>query len=192
MLGRRHLGTAVMFGLCVAGCTDTRQSALKYIETTDTEPPFAQTFDADMRYTDSGIVRARLLAPVVQDFNEKEGVVRRMPRTFTVYLFDRSGASSGILQADSGVIFSYRDEVSAYGNVHFRNDAGEELTTQELHFNTRTFVLFTQAFVTIKRNGEVIYGQGLEATDNFSRLRLQRPMGQFYIQDDAAWEPSHP
>lgn len=178
----RHSLAALSFtALCA--CFDTRQAAVKYLETTDEKLPFAETSDAEMVYSDSGIIRARLITPLIQDFNESEGALRVMPRGLTVYFFTPDGATSGTLQADSGVIYSHKDLVSTFGRVHFVNENKEELNSEALHFNTRTFELYTESFVMLRRGSEVMYGQGLEATDNFTRLRIRRPMGEFFVEE---------
>lgn len=164
-------------------CFDTRQAAVKYLETTDDKLPFAETFDAEMIYSDSGFIRARLITPLIQDFNEKEGPLRTMPKGLTVYFFNPEGNASGTLRADSGVMYGYKDLVSTFGRVRFINENKEELLSEALHFNTRTFELYTESFVTLRRGAEVMYGQGLEATDNFARLRIRKPMGEFFVEE---------
>lgn len=147
------------------------------------DEPFAETYEAEMTYSDSGIVRARLFTPLLQDFNRKEGALRVMPQGLIVNFFNSEGASAGVLRADSGVIYQDKDLVSTYGNVHFENENKEQLASAVLHFNTRTFELYTEAFVTLRRGSEVLYGQGLEATDNFGRLRIRKPMGEFFVEE---------
>jgi LPS export ABC transporter protein LptC len=164
-------------------CFDTRQAAVKYLEAANDKFPFAETFEVEMVYSDSGIIRARLITPLIQDFQEKDGSLRIMPKGLTVHFYEPEGSASGTLKADSGVIYSNRDLVSTFGHVHFVNENKEELYSQALHFNTRTFELYTESFVTLRRGTEVMYGQGLEATDNFARLRIRRPMGEFFIED---------
>lgn len=179
----RYSLTALSFTALWA-CFDTRQAAVKYLETTDEKLPFAETFDADMVYSDSGIIRARLITPLIQDFNEREGALRVMPQGLTVYFFNSEGAASGTLRADSGVIYGYKDLVSTFGRVRFVNENNEELNSEALHFNTRTFELYTESFVTLRRGAEVMYGQGLQATDNFAQLRIRRPMGEFFVEEE--------
>lgn len=174
---------AVLYFSVLWACFDTRQAAVRYLDTSEEKLPFAETFDAEMVYSDSGIIRARLITPLIQDYNQKEGGLRIMPKGLTVQFYDPQGSASGTLRADSGIIYGYRDLVSTYGHVHFVNENNEELNTEALHFNTRTFELYTESFVTLRRGDEVLYGQGLEATDNFARLRIQRPMGEFIIEE---------
>lgn len=177
------LAPLVAMALWSAACSDTERAARRYLESGDNNSPISQIFDAEILYTDSGLVRARLLTPLISDYQTREGSMRVMPRGLKVLLYEAGGESSGVLVADSGVIYSHRDEVSAFGHIHFTNDRNEQLATSELHFNTRTFELFTEAFVTLRRGDEVLFGQGLQATDNFARLVIRRPMGQFILEE---------
>ncbi|MCS6980836.1 MAG: LPS export ABC transporter periplasmic protein LptC [Flavobacteriales bacterium] len=177
------LATLLALILGLVGCSDTEGAARRYLESGDNNTPISQIFDAEILYTDSGLVRARLLTPLIADYQTREGSLRVMPRGLKVLLYEAGGESSGVLVADSGVIYSHKDEVSAFGHIRFTNDRNEQLATSELHFNTRTFELFTEAFVTLRRGDEVLFGQGLQATKNFAHLIIRRPMGQFFLEE---------
>jgi len=162
---------------------DTGRMAARYQDKVENTEPLLLTWNARIIYSDSGIIRAKLSTPLMHDYTFKDGIMRTMPSGLTVYLFEVDGKEAGTLVADSGVIHSQREEVSAYGRVIFVNPQNEQLRTSELHFNTNTYLLFTDAFVTLQKGDEVLYGQGLEATDKFSKLKIRKPMGQFFIED---------
>ena len=57
------------------------------------------------------------------------------------------------------------------------NKKGEKLNTEELVWNQSAKKLFTEKFVKITTPTQVMYGDGLEANEDFTWYRILNPKG---------------
>jgi hypothetical protein len=60
----------------------------------------------------------------------------------------------------------------------------EQLNTEELFWKPSQQKIFTDKFVTIRQEGDVIYGQGLEAKQDMSDYTILKPEGEFEVNED--------
>ena len=59
----------------------------------------------------------------------------------------------------------------------------QQLNTEELFWTPATMKIFTEKFVTIKLENEVLYGTGLDATQDLSTYTIRKPQGEFDNKD---------
>jgi hypothetical protein len=59
----------------------------------------------------------------------------------------------------------------------------QQLNSEELFWNPETKKIFTEKFVTIKLENEVLYGTGLDALQDLSYYTIKKPEGEFVIKD---------
>lgn len=76
------------------------------------------------------------------------------------------------------------------GNVLIRdsvvvvNRKGETLTTEELIWNQHVKKFYTEKFVRIVTPDQVMYGDGLEANEDFSWYRIKNPKGTVRVNKE--------
>lgn len=59
----------------------------------------------------------------------------------------------------------------------------QQLNTEELFWRPLTKRIFTEKFVTITLESEVLYGTGLDAMQDLSTYTIKKPEGVFDIKD---------
>jgi hypothetical protein len=57
------------------------------------------------------------------------------------------------------------------------------LNTEELFWNQFTKKIFTDKFVTIRLQGDVVYGEGLDANQDLSDYVIAKPKGEFEVSE---------
>ena len=62
-------------------------------------------------------------------------------------------------------------------------EKNEQLNTEELFWRPAEEKIFTDKFVTIRQETDVIYGQGLEAKQDMSDYIIKRPEGEFSVEE---------
>ena len=60
----------------------------------------------------------------------------------------------------------------------------EHLTTDELTWDERRQKVFTDRFVVITRPGEILYGRGFEANQDFTNITMKAVEGRVVVEDD--------
>jgi LPS export ABC transporter protein LptC len=68
--------------------------------------------------------------------------------------------------------------------VEVKNVAkNEQLNTEELFWKPDDQRIFTEQFVTIRQQGDVIYGQGLTAKQDLSDYVITHPYGELDVKE---------
>jgi hypothetical protein len=62
-------------------------------------------------------------------------------------------------------------------------EKNEQLNTEELFWKPKEKKIFNDVFVTIRRQGDVIYGEGLEAKEDMSDYVIKKPAAEFEVKE---------
>jgi LPS export ABC transporter protein LptC len=68
--------------------------------------------------------------------------------------------------------------------VVFTNALGERLETERLVWSRDSDRVYTDEPVKITRQADILYGQGLDANQDFSRYTIRRITGTLYLDQD--------
>jgi LPS export ABC transporter protein LptC len=152
--------------------------------TANTKTP-SQTGDSvTMLYTDSAKLRVMVKANrmLIYDRNVSEPFTV-MPKGFFVTLFDEEEKISATLKGKFGVRFDQSKRMEARYDVVVVNTKGEKLETERLVWDEVNNRIYTDAFVKITTDKEVITGKGLESNQDFSVYEIKDVTGIFQIND---------
>lgn len=123
-------------------------------------------------------------APKQSEF--ESGDIEWADGVFVEY-FDKKGAITTLFTANHVIYTKAEQLYHATGNVIVRNyETGDELTTEELFWDEDKEEYYTEKFVTIKSDGEVHTGEGLNANQDFTSYQILKPSGTFTLEDDPA------
>lgn len=133
--------------------------------------PVESATDIRILYSDSGVVKVEVKAPLLQRF-DAENPYTEMPKGVNALFYDESLQVTSRLKADYAIRFDRELRMEARKNVVVVNSKGEKLETEHLIWDERDQKLKSEAFVKITTEEEVIYGNGFEANQDFSRYRI--------------------
>src|ERR1043166_372700 len=107
------------------------------------------------------------------------------------YKEDKSMQSK--LTANYGIAYDagngVMEKMEAKGNVVVVNEKGDKLNTEHLTWNALTKMIYTDDFVKITTKDQVIWGNGMEAKQDFSEYKILDVQGEIDV-NDAALAPS--
>ena len=140
--------------------------------------PTEQGEIVEILYTDSGLVRIRITAPVMNHytFNVPEPYTE-MPKGIYVEFYNDSSKIKTTLKADYGIRYEKSKRTEVKKNVEVVNVAGEILNTDKLNWDEATRKIYTDAFVKITTKKEVLKGTGLEANEDFTEYEIRNISG---------------
>lgn len=107
-----------------------------------------------------------------------------MRKGLKVEFFDDS------MKVESTLTAMYARWYEGKGNVLIRdsvvvvNKKGETLRTEELIWNQNVRKFYTEKFVRINTPDQVMYGDGLEANEDFSWYRIKNPKGTVRVNKE--------
>ena len=145
------------------------------------EGPMREVKDVNTLYSDSAIVKIRIIAPrqlylLSGDEEYPEGVF--------LQFYDEEGNTTSIFRSDKAYYDVEEKHYQGIGNVVVRNlESGDELNTEELFWSPGDERVYTDKFVTINSEGEVHTGEGLIANQDFDNYQILKPTGTLTIED---------
>lgn len=138
------------------------------------------TTQAEYLYSDSGTVRNRVRAGTISEFS---GDHPRTVMTDGVELtfFGPDGHAGSQLTARRGEIQDEFKRMVVEEQVVFINGKGEKLETEQLTWDQDSGRVHTDRPVKVIRSRDIIYGQGLDAAQDFSRYTIRKITGTLFI-----------
>jgi len=145
------------------------------------EGPLSEGENITMHYSEKDMVKVMLNAKKIFEFQNGD---REFPEGIYMEFYDEFGKLNSTLQANSAYFFKEENKWRGRGKVEVINTAKQEqLNTEELFWKPDTKKIFTDKFVTIKLQNEVIYGTGLDAAQDLSTYQIKNPEGEFVVED---------
>jgi LPS export ABC transporter protein LptC len=172
----RKSGLLITLAMLLMGC-NTQETAKPILY----EGPLSEGEDITMHYSEKEIVKVVLKAKKIFEFQNGD---REFPEGIYMEFYDEFGKLNSTLQANSAYFFKEENKWRGRGKVEVINTAKQEqLNTEELFWKPDTKKIFTDNFVTIKLQNEVIYGTGLDAAQDLSTYQIKNPEGEFVVED---------
>lgn len=143
--------------------------------------PLSEMQDVDMLYSEKDRVKVKMLAHRILQYKSGD---KEFPDGIYLEFFNEKGIMTSTLKANQAYYFKEEDQWRGRGNVIVKNIAKQQqLNTEELFWKESKHKIFTDKFVTIRLENEVIYGTGLDAAQDMSTYTIHKPEGIFEIKD---------
>lgn len=145
------------------------------------EGPLSEAENVKMQYAEKDRVKVVLTAAKILEFANGD---EEFPEGIYIEFYDELGNKTSTLRANDAFYFKEENKWRGRGNVEVINmQKQEQLNTEELFWTPTDKKIFTDKFVTIKLQSEVIYGTGLEAKEDLSDYRIKDPSGDFTVDE---------
>lgn len=154
---------------------DTRQSF------TSDDTMVEQCRDVEILYSDSAIVRVRVTGPLLLNYTERDNPRHEFPEGVKIEFLAPNLSIKSTLTAKTAVRRQEKGEIIARDSVVLTTAQQEKLETEELIWDEKTAKVYTDKFVKVTKPGEVIYGFGLEANEDFSYWKILVPKGRIKV-----------
>jgi LPS export ABC transporter protein LptC len=138
--------------------------------------------NVEMFYTEHEQIKVKMNAEEVHEFISGD---REFPKGIHLEFYDEAGKLESTLRANHAYYFKKENQWRGRGKVEVKNIAkDEQLNTEELFWNPGTKKIFTDKFVTIRQQEDVVYGTGLEAEQDMSDWEILDVQADFAISDE--------
>lgn len=174
-----------VFFICFTACENDIAVVNSITSATEKELPVESGKDVEIIYSDSAIVRAKLTAPELNRYSGKSPY-SEMPKGMNVIFYDQYSNVQSKLTANYGIGYDSgngMERMEADGNVIVINEKGEQLNTEHLTWNAVTKKIYTDKFVKITTKDEIIWGDGLDANQDFSKYQIKNVKGTIAVKD---------
>ncbi len=174
-----------------AACTDfsEKKARLKSADSLLMNREVAE--DAEITYTDSGLLRARIKAPLMEGIRQAKQPFIEMPKGLNAEFYDTDGSVSSYVTSEYGIYKQNEKTILLRRNVQVMNVKGEKLETEKLIWNQGTAKIYTDEFVKITTADEIIMGDGMTANQNFTNWSIRNVSGTIQLNNDQQNDTSH-
>jgi LPS export ABC transporter protein LptC len=143
--------------------------------------PLREASNVDMLYAEKDRIKTKLIAKRILEFKNGD---QEFPEGLYLEFYDANGNLTSTLKANHAYRFKKDNLWRGRGKVEVKNlEKKQELNTEELFWNPMSKKIYTDKFVTIRLESEVIYGTGLDALQDLSSYTIRKPEGDFEIKD---------
>lgn len=145
---------------------------IKLITFKDTLPSQSAK-NIEIIYSDSAIVKAKITAAQLDRYaNKGNGAYSDLPKGVKILFYDRNMNIQSQLTANHATRYDKTRMMEANNNVVVINEKGEQLNTEHLIWDAENKKITSNEFVKITTADEIIYGDGLEANQNFTKYKI--------------------
>lgn len=146
------------------------------------EGPMIELEDIVFYYSDSAVVKVKGISPHQMDYADGN---REFPKGLYLEFYDDEGKIESTIKANKAFFNEQKNEWLGQEDVVVINtESGQQLNTEELYWLPVDKKIYTEKFVTIKREGEILHGRGLEAAQDMSTYTITNPEGEFILEEN--------
>ncbi len=135
-------------------------------------------------YTDSAKIQLIVKSKLVETYNQEEDSYLEFPKGLEVFFYDKNEKVESQLSAKYAIYYKADQLWEAKDSVVVINANDEILNTEQLFWDENKKLIYTSKFVSITTTNEIIYGEGMEANENFTNWKIMKPRGTFYLDHE--------
>ncbi len=140
--------------------------------------PIGRSENINLKYTDSGRVKAILISPLMLDYSNLEYGFNEFPKGVDVTLLDEGGKKSYV-EADYAITYSKTDIIDLQGNVKITSSDGKVLETPQLYYDQNNEWFYTEKkFKFTDGEGGYLEGPGIDFSKDFKVFSMQKNTGE--------------
>lgn len=176
---------AIFICLCIfAGChEETKNDNGEAIDLS--QIPEMTTRDVSMLVSDSGTIRYLTTAPIWYRYNlDPSNRYWYFPEGIQLDQLNDDKKSVAHIQSDTAYNYETKKLWHLIKNVNISNIKGERFFTQDLYWDLRNKQVYSDSFIHIERNQDVIEGYGFKSNDFFTEYEIRQTTGIFEMKSE--------
>lgn len=135
-------------------------------------------------YTDSAILQIRMEAPLMKYYGKMDNPYSDFPEGIIVYFYDGQDQASGHISANFGRYYEGDRLWEVRDSVVALNEKNELLETELLFWDEKKELIYTDKFVKITQQDQIIRGYGLESDPRFDKWVIKNVTATLYMDDE--------
>lgn len=137
--------------------------------------PGLTAYNSEVIYTEEGKAKIKVFAPVTIHYQFSEEPYTDFPEGITVSTFDDTLGIESTLTSKQAVYYDQKSLWHAKNNIVAKNRKGQVLYTEELFWDQKKRLIYTDVNVKINTKEGVIYGKGLVSDESFENWEVKEP-----------------
>lgn len=183
-----HFRYKILISIFVIACTAILFSCKNDIQDVNSlfdfdKRPVDVAKEVEIAYSDSGEIKMLLKSPIMEKY-EGDDPYTEMPKGVKVFFYDSLKTINSYLTANYAINHEKSKIMEAKNDVVVINAKGQRLNTENLIWDQKTHLIYTNKSVKITTADEVIFGKGLKSDETFDNWEIVNVTGSFLISQD--------
>ncbi|GAL68705.1 hypothetical protein JCM19301_1075 [Jejuia pallidilutea] len=168
-----------MFFIILISCKDNFKEVQK-IGISENEP-IGVAENINLKYTDSGKVKAILKSPKMFDYSNRKFAYNEFTEGVNLELFEDGKKS--VVVSDYAIIYNKTNIIDLQGNVKITTHSNDTLFAEQLYYDQEKEWLFTNKPVTFRTGSDLINGNGFDSNYKFTNAEVLEITGLITVNE---------
>jgi LPS export ABC transporter protein LptC len=177
----KKLTTYFIAGMLFTACGEEINKVKILLEPSNM--PIEKGKNVEIIYSDSGRIKARVNAPIIERFDNGLKTETEMPAGIKVSFYNNTGSVESTLSANYAVRNDRTKAMTAKNDVVLTNVNGDTLKTELLNWDEYAQRIYTDQFVRISTKDEIIMGTGFESNPEFTKYKISQISGTISLKE---------
>jgi LPS export ABC transporter protein LptC len=143
--------------------------------------PLETAEDIKIIYSSQARLQMIMEAPLMERY-EGERPYMELPKGFLMIFYDSLMNETSRISAKYAIQYQEDELIDARNDVVVENiENNERLNTEQLIWDQKKEMIYTEKFVKITTEEEVLYGDGFESDERFTNWIIRNPRGTFSV-----------
>lgn len=179
---KRYIGLIFAISvLLITSCVNKQEDVEKVTETEIL--PVESSYDSEIFYTENAELKVRAFAPEMHRYIADVSY-NEMPAGIRIIFYDSVSVESSRLTANYAIDHLTTNIMEAKNDVVIVNSEGEQINTEHLIWDRNKQKIYSEVFVKITTEDEIIMGEGFESNENFTKYKILKPKGTITKEDE--------
>ncbi|HOK27161.1 MAG TPA: LPS export ABC transporter periplasmic protein LptC [Bacteroidales bacterium] len=140
--------------------------------------------DFETIYTDSAKLQLVMRSPLMERYTDRKPQYTEFRKGITVIFYDGNPTPIASISSryaryiEDKKLWELKDSVTAV------NEKNETLETELLYWDQEKDIVYTDRFVRIKSEEQIVMGTGFEANSRFTRWKIRNVSATIYLRDE--------
>ncbi len=143
--------------------------------------PIGVAENINLKYTDSGKVKAILKSPKMFDYSNREFAYNEFTDGVNLELFEDGKKS--VVVSDYAIIYNKTNIIDLQGNVKITTHSNDTLYAEQLYYDQIKEWLFTNKPVTFRTGQDLINGNGFDSNSKFTNAEVLEITGLITVNE---------
>lgn len=181
----RYTASVLIWALAVVvfeGCIENSNEELQEVEAEINRPSLsAKNYHTIV--TDSGFYKYDFETPELEQYENVEDPYIFFPQGLTFKMYGQKGTVvTSCVKCNNAYYYKERNLWELNNDVEAITEKGERLNCEQLFWNTKEHVIYSDKFVKITTQNQVITGVGFESDEKLSKYEIKRPGGEIAVK----------
>ena len=169
------------FGIICSCENDVKEITLL---TNNEKVPTSKGKNVEFIYSEKSDVKIKITAPLMEEYGEENKYIE-MTKGVKVLFYDSLLNVASTLTSNYAVHKISENIMEAKDDVVVINNEGEILNTEHLIWLEDSGKIYTEEFVKITTQDEIIMGEGMEANQDFTQWKIFKIKGTINIKEES-------